>query len=216
MTTTEQINKVVLIGVMRSSQLLRECPDTNNQQATGNLGKIVLSALINAKAFQVTILTRGGSSASSPPDVAVIKTDYSEPSLVKAFAGQDAVISAVGATGFMDQKAFIDAAVKAGIKRFIPSEFSSNTLSDAVRQLVPVFEAKKVVLDYLKEKEATGLTWTGLSPGLLLDWVGFEPSHSQLKRPPLTEFRGFVPAFLVLTLLTGKRRSGMTARPRSL
>lgn len=107
----------------------------------------------------------------------VVKTDYSEPELVKAFTGQDAVISAVGATAFMDQKLFIDAAVKAGIKRFIPSELSSNTLSNAVRQLVPVFEPKKVVLDYLMEKESSGLTWTGLSPGLLLDWVGFQPSH---------------------------------------
>jgi hypothetical protein len=54
--------------------------------------------------------------------------------------GQDAVISAVGATGFVDQKKFIDASIRAGVKRFIPSEFSSNTLSDAVIQLVPRFE----------------------------------------------------------------------------
>ena len=67
---------------------------------------------------------------------------------------------------------FIDAAVKAGVKRFIPSELSTNTLSDAVRQLVPVFGAKKAILDYLKDRESSGLTWTGLSGGLMLDWVG--------------------------------------------
>lgn len=103
--------------------------------------------------------------------VNVIQTSYAEPELVEILKGQDAVISTVGATGFSDQKALIDAAIKAGVKRFIPSELSTNTLSAAVRELVPVFEAKKAILDYLREKESTGLTWTGLAGGPLLDWV---------------------------------------------
>jgi len=85
--------------------------------------------------------------------------------------GQDAIISAIGASGFQEQKVIIDAAIKAGVKRFIPSEFSTNTLSEAVRQLVPVFEPKKAILQYLMEKESTGLTWTGLSIGAMFDWV---------------------------------------------
>ncbi|KAI1616304.1 NmrA-like family protein [Exophiala viscosa] len=158
MSATQPINKVVLIG------------------AGGNLGAIILAALLNAKAFQVTIVTRESSSASFSPDLRVVRTAYTENKLVKAFAGHDAVISAVGATGFLDQKVIIDATVKAGVKRFIPSEFSSNTRSEAVRHLVPVFEPKKMVLDYLKAKEASGLSWTGLATGILFDWafqVGF-------------------------------------------
>jgi hypothetical protein len=57
------------------------------------------------------------------------------------------------------------------VKRFIPSEFSSNTLSDTIIQLVPLFEQKRVVLDYLKSKESEGLTWTGIATSLLFDWV---------------------------------------------
>jgi NmrA-like family len=103
--------------------------------------------------------------------VHVVKTAYSQAELAKVFNGQDAVISTVGATGFEEQRVFIDAAVEAGVKRFIPSELSTNTLSDAVRQLVPVFEPKKAILGYLKDRESSGLTWTGLSGGLMLDYV---------------------------------------------
>jgi hypothetical protein len=71
----------------------------------------------------------------------------------------------------VDQKKFIDASIRAGVKRFIPSEFSSNTLSDTIIQLVPLFEQKRVVLDYLKSKESEGLTWTGIATSLLFDWV---------------------------------------------
>jgi DNA-binding NarL/FixJ family response regulator len=88
---------------------------------------------------------------------------------VKVLRGQDAVISAIGATGFQSQKTVIDAAIAAGVRRFLPSEFSANTLSDAVRSLVPAFVPKMEILDYLKEKGSTGLTWTGLAVGALLD-----------------------------------------------
>jgi hypothetical protein len=101
----------------------------------------------------------------------VIETDYTHESLVKILRGQDAVISAIGATGFLGQKAVIDAAITAGVKRFLPSEFSADTLSDAVLSLVPAFVPKREILDYLKEKESTGLTWTGLVVGPLLDDV---------------------------------------------
>ncbi|KIW86775.1 uncharacterized protein Z519_12561 [Cladophialophora bantiana CBS 173.52] len=152
MSANSQIKKVVLIG------------------ASGNLGSIILHELLKSKAHEVTILTRLSSNATFPVDVSVIKTSYSESELVKAFGGQDAVVSSVGPTGFQDQKVFIDAAITAGVKRFIPSEFSANTMSPTVRELVPVFEAKKDIIDYPREKENTGLTWTGLSTGPLLDW----------------------------------------------
>lgn len=119
----------------------------------------------------MTVVTRTTSSASFPEDIQTEKVPYTESELAKVFEGQDAVISAVGAAGFQEQKVFIDAAIKASVKRFLPSEFSSSTLNEAARRLVPVFELKKQVLDYLKEKESTGLTWTGLATGPLLDWV---------------------------------------------
>lgn len=88
---------------------------------------------------------------------------------MSALKGQDAVISVVGPTGFADQKKFIDAAITAGVKRFLPSEFSANTLSPAVLQLLPLFAQKKEVLDYLKRKEDSGLTWTAIMTSGLFD-----------------------------------------------
>ena len=99
------------------------------------------------------------------------KTDFTEEDLVPKLKGQDAIVSAVGPTGFAQQKVIIDAAIRAGVKRYLPSELSGNTLSDSVRELVPIFQAKKDVLDYLRTKESEGLSWTGLATGFLFDWV---------------------------------------------
>jgi hypothetical protein len=117
------------------------------------------------------VVSRNTSDATFPPKVNVRKTEFSESELTSAFKSQDAVISAVGATAFTEQKKFIDAAVNAGVKRFIPSEFSANTLNESVRQMLPLFNQKKDVLDYLKSKESVGLTWTGIATALLFDWV---------------------------------------------
>jgi hypothetical protein len=65
----------------------------------------------------------------------------------------------------------IDAAIQAGVKRFLPSELSANGIAKAARELVPPFQQKWEVLEYLKEKEGQGLSWTGLATGPLLDWV---------------------------------------------
>ena len=139
-------------------------------KASGNLGKPILEALLDS-AFSVAVLSRESSEATFPSGVQIHKTDFSESSLLSAFKGQDAVVSAVGASGFLDQKKIIDAAIKARVKRFIPSEFSSNTLSNAVQDLVPVFQGKKAVVDYLKSRDAEGMSWTGIACGLLFDWV---------------------------------------------
>lgn len=81
------------------------------------------------------------------------------------------LISAVGGTAFTEQKKFIDAAIEAGVKRFIPSEFSTSSEDDAVIQLLPLFQQKRDIIDYLKEKEEAGLTWTGIATSGLFDWV---------------------------------------------
>lgn len=117
------------------------------------------------------MISRNTSDATFPSQVTVHRTDFSIRDLYSAFQGQDAVISAVGATAFTEQKKFVDAAIHAGVKRFIPSEFSSNTPNEAVRQMLPLFIQKKEVLDYLKSKESAGLTWTGIATALLFDWV---------------------------------------------
>lgn len=143
----------------------------------------------------------------------MVQTTYAEAELVEILKGHDAVVSTVGATGFSDQKVVIDAAIKAGVQRFIPSELSMNTLSKAVRELVPVFEAKKVVLNYLKEKESTGLTWTGLAGGPLLDWAGFMTFTTS---PQLIFCRVSRTDSSASIFPARQRQFGTTVRPNSL
>jgi hypothetical protein len=128
---------------------------------------------VESKVFNVTVLTRSSSDTTFPAGIAVRKSDFSRDDLLKAFIGQDAVISAVGATGFADQKKLIDAAIDAGVSRFLPSEFSADSLNDAVLGLLPLFGQKKEVIEYLKSKQSGSFTWTGVITAPLFDWVRF-------------------------------------------
>ena len=107
----------------------------------------------------------------------VVPVDYeSVDSLTSGLQGQDAVVVTVGNSGFVKQHNIIEAAVKAGVKRFIPSEFGSNTPHEKTRKIL-TFAPKIAVQDDLKQKaKTTGLTYTIIATGPFLDWglqVGF-------------------------------------------
>lgn len=121
------------------------------------LGEFISSAL-----FNLSVLSREASTATFPSSVKVIKTDYSPESVAKALQGQDAVVSMVGKAGVLEQKLLVDAAVKAGVKRFLPSEYGLNSDNQAVRTKVPLHDEKMVVMDYLRTKEKDGLTWSAV------------------------------------------------------
>jgi len=140
-------------------------------QASGNLGPAVLNQFLHSP-FNVTVLSRKESNAVFPASVQVIKTDFSFDSLYQDLTGQDAVICTLGSVeGFRDQARIIDAAIAAGVKRFIPSEFGSDTTSRYVLKIVPVFGPKVEAIDYLKSRESAVFSWTSVIPGILFDWV---------------------------------------------
>ncbi|KAM0344944.1 hypothetical protein ACHAPU_007078 [Fusarium lateritium] len=138
--------------------------------ASGSIGKIIIDGLTSSSKFKVTVLSRKESKATFPQGVTVRSTDFSDADIVDALKGQDVVISALGVEGFAQQQKLVDAAVSAGVKRFLPSEFSSSSEDPVVLQLFPLFEQKKNLVEYLKSKEKDGLSWTGLATGLLFDW----------------------------------------------
>ncbi|KAJ4299344.1 hypothetical protein N0V90_004589 [Kalmusia sp. IMI 367209] len=153
--------------------------------ATGSVGAPILAALVAEPSFNVTILTRASSHAKFPPGVPVktVSDAYTLDELTEAFKEQDAVVSAISTTPIIkDDLAFriIDAAVAAGVKRLIPSEFGANNLDPRATSLVPVYELKGKMLKYLiqKAEESNGaLTWTSISCGSWLDW-GLDPAKS--------------------------------------
>ena len=102
-------------------------------------------------------------------------TDYSEASLAAAFEGQDAVISMIGSFEpkvLTDvQLKMVDAAVKARVKWFIPSEFGMDSALENSGELCPPLKLKRAVSDHLKSLESSGLCWTGIIVGAFFDWV---------------------------------------------
>ncbi|KAI9681951.1 MAG: hypothetical protein M1817_000005 [Caeruleum heppii] len=140
--------------------------------ASGNLGPSILKGLLD-EGFNVTVLSRPSSTATFPSAVKVVKTDYSPESLVQAFTGQDAVVSTLGATALEDQIITIDAAVKAGVSRFLPSEFGSNTRDDRALQIGPdVFGSKVKIAKYLelKARNHDDFSYTNMITGPFFDF----------------------------------------------
>jgi len=122
--------------------------------------------------FTVSILARKDSTSEFPSGLTVHRTDFSPESLLAAFKGQDAVVSTIGAGGQPQQNAIVDAAAQAGVKRFIPSAFGSNTLNAKAVSIVPFFKGKNDVVDYLEKTVAShpGFTWSSILTGGFFDW----------------------------------------------
>jgi hypothetical protein len=122
----------------------------------------------------VTVISRLESKSAFDPTVPVIKTDYTLPSLTSAFHGQDAIISCLPMRAIQQEIVCIDAAIAAGVKWFVPSEWGCPTTPEMV-ELLPILGVKQKSVEYLRKKEKEGLNWTAVCPGLFLDWVRFFP-----------------------------------------
>ena len=61
--------------------------------------------------------------------------------------------------GIENQSIVIDAAIAAGVKRFLPSDFGSD-YENSKTKLLPIFGQKVVIRNYLKEKAAVNPDFT--------------------------------------------------------
>ncbi|PVH74502.1 NAD(P)-binding protein [Cadophora sp. DSE1049] len=139
--------------------------------ASGTLGPHVLKALVDAN-FQVTVLTRSKKPGAYDASVTAVEVDFtSVESLTAALKDIDGLVSTVGAAAVENQTILIDAAIAAGVKRFIPSEYGVCTTSPKVEAL-PLYAPMFKIKQYLKEKARLGkLTWTILACGAFLDMM---------------------------------------------
>ncbi|KAI9737815.1 MAG: hypothetical protein M1834_009184 [Cirrosporium novae-zelandiae] len=140
--------------------------------ASGNLGPHIVKALLDSNNFKISVLSRESSNSTAPEGVTVLKSDYSPDSLKEKFTGQDAVVSTIASMVVPLQKTIIDAAVDAGVKRFIPSEYGINTTGPLPPELSIMLGGKVAIQSYLKEKASTnpGFSWTALATGPFFDW----------------------------------------------
>ncbi len=89
--------------------------------------------------------------------------------MVEAFRGKDAVVLTNGHGLGGKEVAIADAAIQAGVKRFIPSEFGSNSQNQGAREIFPMMAPKAKLVEYLKSRESAGMTWTAIATGIFLD-----------------------------------------------
>jgi len=148
-------------------------------RATGNVGRLILQALQNAQpSFEsITVLTRSANASSSTiptpaPNILTRVVDYSsQGSLLDAFQGVDAVVSAIATQSVGLQIGIIDAAVEAGVKFFIPSEFGLANTHLKLRRDFPIFEDKIAIQDHLERlSQSHGISYALVFVGLFLDW----------------------------------------------
>lgn len=85
----------------------------------------------------MTLLSRSEKTGEElPAGVHRITVDYNDKqSLVNALKGQHAVVSTVAVEAIPGQKLIIDAAIQAGVRRFIPSDFGSLSTDPAASHL---------------------------------------------------------------------------------
>jgi uncharacterized protein YbjT (DUF2867 family) len=148
--------------------------------ATGNLRGPVLKALLDAN-LSVVVLSRirGKSSKLAPhPNLIIKEVDFnSVQSMIPVLKGVDIVVAGLATLAIGSQNPLIDAAVDAGVKRFIPAEFGMDSLNPLCVQL-PVGAPKAATQKYLLEKSNANpsFTYTAIANGLFLEWgleVGF-------------------------------------------
>lgn len=138
--------------------------------ASGDLGSHVFKKFV-ASDFTIRVLKRAGSESTFPEGTDVVEVDYaSVESLTAALKGQDAVVSTLNTLAAGAQETLIEAALAAGVKRFIPSEFGSNLDIPSVRAL-PLFGAKVAIQEKLKALAAEDkITYTFVYNSVFLDW----------------------------------------------
>jgi hypothetical protein len=86
--------------------------------------------------------------------------------------GQDAVVSTIATLALVQQSTLAEEAAKAGVKRFIPSEFGVNT-QKVSGGIAKILGAKIQLQDTLGKLAAAhpSFSWTGVATSLFFDWV---------------------------------------------
>ncbi|PHH62286.1 hypothetical protein CDD81_7274 [Ophiocordyceps australis] len=139
--------------------------------ASGNLGSVILAKLAASPNLNVRVLRRNGSASAFAPATHVVNVDFdSVDSLAAALEGQDALVAPLHALAVGLQHNMVEACIKAGVDRFIPSEFGSDLDNPKARAL-PIFASKVQFRNFIEEKAKTSpITYTYVVNGPFLDW----------------------------------------------
>ncbi|KAK9780477.1 hypothetical protein SCAR479_02592 [Seiridium cardinale] len=90
------------------------------------MGRLALSAFVNST-LEISEVGRRESRAVLPDTIHVIRTDFTPESLSIGFKGKNVVISMLPVVSLADQIVVLKDATTAGVKRFLPSEYGSDS-----------------------------------------------------------------------------------------
>jgi hypothetical protein len=141
--------------------------------ATGSIGSVVLTALEKEPSFTITLVQRASSKAKMPAHLKTIAVTDSYPTdeLILAFRGQDVVINCMTSLLVADQFRIIDAAITAGVRRYVPSEYGLNNMRRDAQALNLVFHDKGKIQEYLRAKAQAGIIeWMSIACGMWIRW----------------------------------------------
>ncbi|PMD37957.1 NAD(P)-binding protein, partial [Hyaloscypha variabilis F] len=189
----------------------------------GNTGPAIIKAL-SAAGFEVTALTRSLEKTKQVlgPDINILEVDYlSHDSLVSALKGIDAVV-VCGAGMYVlspiptqhktltyasprlpEQTNLIDAAITAGVHRFLPSSLDGD-ISAPARRVLPFNERKVAVASYLSARESL-ISRTSIRTRPLLDFCLSRGALIDMRERSMTRFDGGDKRFSTTTTETAAK-----------
>ncbi|KAI1424533.1 hypothetical protein F5Y12DRAFT_715108 [Xylaria sp. FL1777] len=137
--------------------------------ATGFFGSLVLEAFQKDSGFNLTLLQRASSKSRLPDHFKIITIADSYPieELIAAFQGQDVIINCIATFSAKEQYRMVDAAIAAGVKRYVPSEYGLNNGNPNAQSLNSAFADKGKFQAYLRAKADEGqIEWMSISCGI--------------------------------------------------
>ncbi|RSL62015.1 hypothetical protein CEP53_004888 [Fusarium sp. AF-6] len=148
---------------------------------SGNVGQEILDALVARNRHEIIILSRKDAPATElPSGVKWAKTTYDDvDQLAGVLEGVHTVFSFIAnsqdpkATA---QKLLIDASVKAGVKRFAPSEWATSGLAHAFWYAFKA-ETRRYLADLNKDKKV--LEYCLFQPGIFTNYMTFPYNSSK-------------------------------------
>lgn len=151
--------------------------------ANGTLGSALLTALVEAECFEVSILLRSvdppprADMAAAAPRVVVVSPSMNVDELVTACTGQDAVIAAFQIHDISHHLNLAEASFMAGVRRFIPADFGScESWNPVAQRYFPMYGKKTVLRNKYQElaqraiDQGKPFTWTSIVNGHFFDY----------------------------------------------
>ncbi|PFH56261.1 hypothetical protein XA68_16827 [Ophiocordyceps unilateralis] len=158
MASTQPLRRVCLVG------------------ANGFLGSVILRQLLDSgDGFQISVLRRTNSRSSGPGQGVreiSVSPELKTEEVTRAFTGQDAVVVVFPVRDVALHLRLAEAACRAGVQRFIPADFGSDSADESAQLRLGLFRDKTKVrkrCEELAAEKETNFSWTSIVCGLFFD-----------------------------------------------